>query len=156
MKNFIWIFILALSAVACNQNPNQQTTDTETKAQSTDSYAQRYFIYDKEWRLVELANEKVLLDSTFRRYPHIVFQKNNRISGNLGCNNFGGEIEFLGKDSLRITGISATEIACPNLDIEQQFLEVLNNASAFHATGNKLTIGNQKDTIKARFEMVVE
>ena len=75
MKHFIWIFILALSAVACNQNPNQQTTDTETKAQPTDSYAQRYFIYDKEWRLVELANEKVLLDSTFRRYPHIVFQK---------------------------------------------------------------------------------
>lgn len=46
-----------------------------------------------------------------QKYPQLIFQKENRILGNLGCNGFGGNVEFKASNAIKIANITPTEMA---------------------------------------------
>jgi len=72
--------------------------------------------------------------------------------GNLGCNGFGANTRFSGTDSLSITDIISTQMACPNLKVEQDFSEALRNTRTFQLDGNMLYLNNEKHTVVAKLE----
>lgn len=156
MKKYIFIVALATTVMACNNNKQNEEADNVATEQSVDNQSASLDIYEKEWRLTELGGEVIVLDSMFNKKPHIIFQEDNRVSGNLGCNNFGGNVEMFDDNGVRFTGVGATQMACPNLGVEQGFLEALNNARSLHAEGDALTLSNDKDVVTARFEAVAE
>jgi heat shock protein HslJ/uncharacterized lipoprotein NlpE involved in copper resistance len=48
----------------------------------------------------------------------------NRVSGNAGCNRISGNMEPIG-DRINFGPVAATKMACPNMELENQFLRVL-------------------------------
>jgi len=155
MKKTIFIIALAAAIAACNNsNNNDQKAPAESEAtkQVAGTASSSSELYEKEWKLLELNGKAVVLDSTFPKYPHLTFQKENRISGNLGCNGFGGNIAFEAGNSIKISGITSTQMACPNLGVEQSFLDALNNAKSYTVENNILTFSNDKKAITAKLE----
>ncbi len=153
------IFIIALAAIvaACNNNKNQKDpAETETTEQNTETVLSSSGLYGKEWKLSELNGKPLVLDTTFQKYPHLVFQKENHLSGNLGCNGFGGNIEFEPGNTIKISHITATQMACPNLEIEQGFLDVLINAKSYAVENNVLKLSNGKKEITAKLEVAAK
>ena len=140
--------------MACNnsgrEDGNQEKPVTAQKAETSSSAA---YLYGKEWALLELNGKAVSLDTSFPKHPHLIFEKDNRVSGNLGCNSFGGNLELQSDNGIRISEIAATHMACPNLEIEQAFLETLQNAKSFAVDNNTLTLSNDKKETIAKLQV---
>ena len=139
--------------MACNnsgrEDGNQEKSVTAQKAETSSSAAD---LYGKEWILLKLNGKAVSLDTSSPKQPHLIFQKDNRVSGNLGCNTFGGNLELQSDNGIRISEIAATQIACTNLEVEQLFLEALKNAKSFAVESNTLTLSNDKKEPIARLQ----
>lgn len=149
MKKGIFIIVLAVVAMACNSRESQTANGNEAVAPKTDSVMPKSDLLGSQWKLLELKGKAIVLDTAFKKEPYVVFEKDNRLSGNLGCNSFGGNFKLKDKNGIEISEIIATQMACPNLAIEQEFSEVLRNAKGFRIESDKLFLSNQKQETTA-------
>jgi heat shock protein HslJ len=60
------------------------------------------------------------------------------ISGFGGCNNYFGKYK-LNKDSLTITGVGSTEMACDDMNTETEYYRQLQNTGKFKIVSNTLS-----------------
>src|SRR5699024_11266410 len=106
------------------------------------------------WKLTELEGEKVVMDSTFNREPHIVLRdEDNRVSGNGGCNQLMGTYELEGDNKISFSKMASTMMACPDLELEQKFAQMFENVDHYSLNGEKLEL-LQGDKVLARFAAV--
>jgi copper homeostasis protein (lipoprotein) len=113
-----------------------------------------YEILEKYWKLIELNGRPVIVDSAFVKEPHIIFKENNRLIGNGGCNSISGEHKIEGFNLVAISKMISTKMACPNMNVEQEFLEALQNADNFNVVGDMLTLNKARMAPLARFKAV--
>jgi copper homeostasis protein (lipoprotein) len=113
-----------------------------------------YAILEKYWKLIELNGKPVSIDTTFRKEPHIIFKYSNRLVGNGGCNSISGEHKIDGFNSVVISKMISTKMACPNMDLEQEFLEALQNADNFNVVNDMLVLNKARMAPLARFKTV--
>ena len=85
------------------------------------------------FKALTLNNEKV---EVFRKEAHIKFQKDGRVVGNLGCNNFFGEFTQ-NNENIEFSKVASTKMMCPNIKTEDSFAKVLSEAKTFKIKGNK-------------------
>jgi uncharacterized lipoprotein NlpE involved in copper resistance len=96
-------------------------------------------ILEKYWKLTELYGKPVTVDSTYTKEPHIIFkEKDRRVIGNGGCNNFSGTYELKNNNGIILSKMIATQMACKNMDTESQFFKVLQMANNYYLTGDTL------------------
>lgn len=89
------------------------------------SYAGNYRINDI-WLLTHLNGKPINNTREDEDSPYIEFNiKSRRLMGFAGCNRFGGNFEF-GKNTIRVSELFATEMACANPGPEELFLQLLN------------------------------
>jgi heat shock protein HslJ len=111
-----------------------------------------YDILEKYWKLVELSGNPIKTDSTFRKEAHIIFKEaDNRINGNGGCNTIGGVYTIRGMNSLSTSNLFSTKMFCQNMDLETQFMTVLQAAESFNLNGDSLTINSVQRPAAAKF-----
>lgn len=67
----------------------------------------------------------------------------NRISGFAGCNWYGGSYSIQ-EDNIEFSQVFSTKRACPDLDIESEFLNLLNDVNRFEIRGNNLYLYKDK------------
>ena len=114
-----------------------------------------YEILEKYWKLVELNGKDVVVDSTFIKDPHIIFKEsNNRIIGNGGCNNISGEYKIESLNRISLSKMISTKMACPRMELEGEFLEVLQKAYNFNVVGDMLMLNKARMVPLARFKAV--
>ena len=113
-----------------------------------------YEILEKYWKLVELNGKDVIADSTFINDPHIIFKENNRIIGNGGCNSISGEYKIESLNRITISKMISTKMACPRMELEDEFLEVLQKADNFNVVGDMLMLNKARMAPLARFKAV--
>ena len=114
-----------------------------------------YNILEKYWKLVELNGQAVSTDSTFRKDPHIIFkQSDSRITGNGGCNTIGGTYTVRGQNRLAVSNLFSTKMFCQNMDLETQFLTMLQSAESFNLNGDSLSLRNGQNNGDAKFVAV--
>ncbi|AXY75334.1 META domain-containing protein [Paraflavitalea soli] len=114
-----------------------------------------FAILERYWKLVELNGKPVLVDSTFIKEPHIVLKDaGNRITGNGGCNGFSGTFEVGPLNGITFSKMVSTEIACPQLDLESQFLNALQLADNFTISADNLVLNKARMAPLARFKSV--
>jgi heat shock protein HslJ len=157
MRKSIFIISLVVAMAACTSG-NKQSGDacnptTEQKSKTASSADD---LLGKKWDLSELNGSPLTLDAMFPGKPYLVFEERNRIAGNLGCNGFGGNLEFKGNNEIKISEIVATKMACPNLKVEQAFLEALNTTKSFHVENNTLMLSNENQEVIAKLEVSAE
>jgi copper homeostasis protein (lipoprotein) len=114
-----------------------------------------YSILEKYWKLTELNGKPVVMDSTFPKEPHIIFkEKDNRLIGNGGCNNISGTYELKPNNRITISNAITTRMACQNVDLESQFLTVLQTADNYNIMGDTLVLNKARMAPLARFMAV--
>ena len=111
-----------------------------------------YDILEKYWKLVELSGNPIKTDTTFRREAHIIFKEaDRRINGNGGCNTIGGVYTIRGMNSLSTSSLYSTKMFCQNMDLETQFMTILQTAESFNLNGDSLTINSAQSPAAAKF-----
>jgi heat shock protein HslJ len=61
----------------------------------------------------------------------------NKITGFAGCNYYGGNFSF-NENEISFSDIYSTKRACPDLDIETEFFNLLNEVDNYEIKGNNL------------------
>ena len=67
-------------------------------------------------------------------------------SGKAGCNRFFGTYD-LNESELAFSGMGATKMACPDMDIEASFFKVLEDTKSFVIKNDKLTLKDANNVI---------
>ena len=123
MKKLILITIFACAALwGCVHADNKHTDASQALMDAR--------ILDTRWKLVELLGKPVAADE---RFPFIqLHAKEGRISGFGGCNSIGGGYELKAGNRVRFTNLASTMMACPDMDSEQEFFNVLSKIGRAH------------------------
>lgn len=89
------------------------------------------------WKLVELEGKAINPKEFEREQPHLVFSlADGRVSGNAGCNRINGSMEPRGY-KLFFGAIASTRMACPNMELENQFLQALSEKELGYKVDDK-------------------
>lgn len=127
-------------------------TATDSSAVSSDTTSG---IQEKYWKLTELMGKAVGPTPQDKKEIHIKFRsKENRLEGFGGCNGFGGTYELKTGDRITISRIISTQMACSELDIENELIRVLETADNYNLNGDKLVLNKARMAPLARFEAV--
>jgi putative lipoprotein len=86
-----------------------------------------------KWQLDELNGGKVVT----QRVITLEFTSDGKISGNGGCNVYGGGYTQTGS-ALKFTDIFSTQMACDDLQPENKFFAALQKAGSFKVKNSKL------------------
>ena len=71
---------------------------------------------------------------------------NKKVFGRAGCNRFFGTYEQ-NESQLTFSGMGATRMACPDMDIETSFFKVLEDTKSFIIKNDKLTLKDNNNVI---------
>lgn len=111
-------------------------------------------ITDKYWKLVEL-NGQPVLPGTTQKEPYIRLNAaENRLEATGGCNGMGGTYELQAPNRIRFSQIIRTQMACENLDVENELGRVLESTDSYHVAGDTLQLFRARMAPLAKFEWV--
>ncbi len=139
------VFVLLPFSLYANDN-----TTTPSNAEQNITFSKTY------WKLIDL-HEHLISSEKMSRDAHIVFsdmkEGKGTFKGASGCNDMLGKYE--GKDNtitIDIKHIAMTRMACPYMEIETQFIEVLGKASTWKMNVNYLSLLDDKGMPIALFK----
>lgn len=114
-------------------------------------------IEDREWKLTEFRGKPVDTGSA-SRLPSLRLDAENAVaSGNASCNSFSGPYAIKTGNRLRFDdNLAMTMMACPDMSMEQQFLEVLREADNYSIADGVLSLNRARMAPLARFEAAGE
>lgn len=111
-------------------------------------------ITETYWKLISLNGEKVVVDSSFKREPYLMLrEKDNKVSGNAGCNQIMGSYTLKGGNQIEFSQMASTMMACPNLDSERAFLDAIEKVDHYSLNGEELVL-KAEDQPVATFKAV--
>ncbi|MCD6064437.1 MAG: hypothetical protein K0R82_2348 [Flavipsychrobacter sp.] len=148
MSGFYRFFVPALLAIifgtACD-GPSKTVQLNTTMQKEHDALA------GKNWKLEELMGEPVVGRNAAGE-AYIKFgTDSNRVSGNTGCNHFFGSYKLAAPGQIAIEKVGSTKRACPNMDVETNYLKALGDASTYKLDGDVLLLGNAGNDELAKF-----
>lgn len=101
-----------------------------------------------KWNLSFIKYFNIPPDQTGKT-PFITFNiQEKNVNGNFGCNGFGGNYS-LGTDSLRITNVMGTLMACPKMETENKFSVALRETDSYKIINNELQLYKGKSLLLA-------
>lgn len=104
------------------------------------------------WRLVELLGQPVPPNSSGKSPFILLNAGDNRVTGFGGCNALSGSFELKIGNRLRFSDMASTLMACPEMETEQRFFEILALADNFACDGQTLFLHKARMAPLARFE----
>lgn len=128
--NKLIVSILFLSAVlfAC-----KGTQKADSSKQATDMQAQQksaYQLFGTKWKLISINGTTVQASETMEAPWILLDSTENRINGLGGCNHFFGELSHT-ESEIGFSNVGATKMACPNLEMESTFFQMLENTRRY-------------------------
>ena len=82
------------------------------------------------------------------RSPTITFdQAQNRVSGNGSCNRYSGGFTLTAPDKIAFSPMAATKMACPALNVEGKYFELLNKANKWSIKDGVLTLSQDGNAL---------
>jgi heat shock protein HslJ len=150
MKKIIYVFAsLFLLLQACNGSKKMATGEPKQMETSlTDTY----------WKLTELNGKPVGEAGEERREVYLVLRKkDNRAQGNAGCNGYGGTYELNTNGfNIKFSQVMHTMMACPGLDLENEYLKVIEVADSYYVKDGVLQLNRARMAPLAKFIAVPE
>ncbi len=144
MKKLFYLAAVSfLSLQACNGSKKMSDTNS---TQLTDTY----------WKLTELNGKAIGEAGTDRREVYVILRKDgSRVQGNAGCNGYGGSYTLDPNGfNIKFSAMMSTQMACPGLDIENQFLKVFEQADSYYVKDGTLQFNRARMAPLAKFVAV--
>lgn len=151
MKTRLCLALLTVMLSACATPPSPTPAAAPSPAARPDPLL---IAVGREWRLVELMGQPVKPDAG-GRVPTLSFKlegQSLRVSGYNGCNGFFGQAEQGAPLRLRFDKLASTLRACPDMSLEQQFMQTLERTDSYHADAKQLQLHRARMAPLARFE----
>lgn len=141
MKKILFFTVLSLLLNSCATiNPNKKDFDSQ--------------IQEKYWKLISINVEKVVMAKNQEREVYFILKNDKTLKGFSGCNSFGGNYSISKSNKMKFLNISSTEMACPDLKInEQKVLNLFTNEKYYTIEKDTLKM-YQSGKIVATFEAV--
>jgi len=114
-------------------------------------------ITEKYWKLIEIRGNAVVPNPAFPQEAYITFKKGgNEVTGRGGCNSFRGTYTLTGETQINLAQVISTMMACPDMELESQFLPILELADNYTISpdGKYLSLNKGRMAPLARFEVV--
>jgi len=102
------------------------------------------------WQLSALGDKT--LDAS-QQQPYLTLDGEGNVHGNAGCNGLNGSYQ-LNDDTLSFGTIATTRKACPDMAVEQAFLQALKAASGLRIDGELLTLFDDNNQPLAGFQAI--
>jgi heat shock protein HslJ len=110
-----------------------------------------YRLLGKDWVLVELNGKPIGGSDSLGTPPHMRFiEAESRFAGNGGCNGLSGVFELKGMNRITFSHMIRTQMACPALDIENEFIKALETTDNFVVAGDTLVLNRARMAPLAR------
>jgi heat shock protein HslJ len=111
---------------------------------------------NKKWVLIELMG-KPIDNKEGKGEGFIEFDmETGMFSGKNTCNNFFGQYELLEGDRIKFGQAGSTLMACPDMETEKAFMEVLKMADNYNVVDGIFSLNRAKMAPLARFELAKE
>lgn len=111
---------------------------------------------NKKWVLIELRG-KTIEKKENKGEGFIEFDmETGMFSGKNTCNNFFGQYELLEGDRIKFGQAGSTLMACPDMETEKAFMEVLKMADNYNVVEGIFSLNRAKMAPLARFELAKE
>lgn len=109
-------------------------------------------LLDRKWILTEINGKAVQKTEGMRETPFLLLTwKDERAGGFAGCNTMGGRFELANGNRIRFSEMMSTLMACPELELENQFKQILEQCDNYSLNGNTFTLNKTKMAPLARF-----
>lgn len=113
-----------------------------------------WVITEKYWKLIELNGKNIPRTEESRREAHLILkEKDNKISGNTGCNVMNGTYSLSDNNGIKFSPIATTRMACVNVDYEQEYLNVFADCDGYSIQNDTLTLSKESVTL-AKFAAI--
>lgn len=153
---FFATFALFFMLQSCKTKQPMTDTNTTTETMPVDdSWKEQAqdFITNKTWELVEINGEKVSNTGNMKQ-AYIMFTRDDtRLSGNASCNTITGSYELKKGNKIEIGNVAATKMACPDMNVEQELLKVLDIVDNYSVGANSLSLHSGRLTSLAKFKV---
>lgn len=94
------------------------------------------------WEVISIQGK-----SDFLKTPTMLFsEKNHRVDGSSGCNNYSGEFTINGKN-ISFSRIKSTMMACFDDDTEHRFLSAIGNVTSYRFEDDKLQLLDKRKNV---------
>lgn len=150
MKKLIFaslIFTFFLSA--CSVNNNTSSNEAVSVKLPPDPSS---VVYNTDWLLKEMNGKAVKISPDAPRKAMIHIDKDDHITGSGGCNLLSGNCRFRDNDKIAISYGAATQMACPDMAIEDEFFAALNKVGIYKLDGNTLHLMDRYGNLLLSFE----
>jgi heat shock protein HslJ len=112
-------------------------------------------ITEKYWKLTEIMGKPVTPWEGMTKEPHMILKAADfHVNANGGCNQMNGSFTLMPMNRIRFSQMISTMMACPNMEIERQLSEVLQQADSYILDGDKLQLIKARMAPLAKFEAV--
>jgi len=128
MKNTVlFTVIIFIAAIASCSNSKKTTAANAGTIIISDENK-----LNGNWQLTNITDAKIAFDVLFpNKKPTLIFKLPSiNISGNGGCNGYGGEVKIEG-NNINFSKIIHTMMACDGINGENQFFRTLESATAY-------------------------
>jgi heat shock protein HslJ len=159
MKNYFITLVLLFATISintgCKSRSGKKDSATSSTKQVIEKTAEANSPVGKHWKLVELRGVKVEYVNGQTREMYMTLKEgDNILVGHGGCNTFSGKFTIKAPVSISFREIISTEMACPNMNNEAAFLQVLQQTDNYSMNGDTLFLHKAKMAPLARFEAV--
>ncbi len=135
----IFVLLIPMFFLAMNQRPLNKQTHASSRMPVLKKAAP---LLGTRWNLVELSGKRIPVNATAKN-RFIILKSGSTVSGNGGCNAFSGNYS-LGKDNeISFGEMVRTNVLCPGIDVERNFLDALAKADHYDLKGDTLILKNQ-------------
>jgi uncharacterized lipoprotein NlpE involved in copper resistance len=116
---------------------------------------QQNVITGRYWKLVELRGKKIEKAENQPTDAFLFFNTDGKsVHGNSGCNSIHGGVELSEMNRIKFSKMASTMMACPDMETEREFLQVLESADNYNLHGDILELNKARMAPLARFENV--
>lgn len=101
-------------------------------------------LYQYQWNLEILDGQPV--NTSTGKGSYLLFSPGqvNTVAGNAGCNNLRGSFELSGENTMKLSPLMTTKMACPDMSTETSFLNTLSKVDNWSIIGNQLLLSSGK------------
>jgi copper homeostasis protein (lipoprotein) len=142
-----------------SENDNQSTVnlndriEAKTIIKKGNPAVGKFTLAETKWKLVEL-NTKVIKQKGKKYYFLKLNSNDGRFSAFAGCNNMMGNYVMKTSFSLSFSTVASTMMACPEMDLEQKFVKMLEKVDNYVIVEDELQLVKGKMAPLARFKAI--
>ncbi len=135
----IFVSVLSLVLISCSSTKGLEVSKVSQNLENT------------KWELVSLNQKEI---KKLDKIASINFEKDNKVFGNLGCNNFFGTYK-VNSTNLEIGQVGSTMMMCLDMSVENEYSKVLQNVKSYKMKENNLIFFDENSKEIAKFKKEV-